>query len=194
LCKSIQLIVDELCPEKWSKSIFINEYIDHALSVTQINHLESPTRVSLDELSEILSLLPEVETLKISSLSFSNPTCLSEKDIEFVFCLLIENHITKVFLKKMVQIADIYFLSLISPRINHLQINFINYKHVESVVGFILTEIKTKTDCLLRVMCFCVATPDDGMGKKLEKMIKKVNLLADFMIKHAMDKIYLQWK
>lgn len=156
--------------------------------------MESPTRVSLDKLSEILSLLPEVETLKISSLSFSNPTCLSEKDAEFIFCLLIENHITKVFLKKVVQIADIYFLSLISPRINHLQINCINYKHVESVVGFILTEIKTKTDCLLRVMCFCVATPDDGMGKKLEKMIKKVNLLADFMIKHVMDKIYLQWK
>jgi hypothetical protein len=43
-------------------------------------------------------------------------------------------------------------------------------------------------------MCFCVATPDDDMGKKLEKMIKEVNLLADFMIKHVMDKIYLQWK
>ena len=36
LSKSSQLSLDEVCPERWTKTIFISDYINHALTGTQI--------------------------------------------------------------------------------------------------------------------------------------------------------------
>ncbi|CAF4174433.1 unnamed protein product [Rotaria sordida] len=69
LSKSIRLSLDEVCPEQWLKTIFIDDFINHALTITQIYHLEIHTKIFSSKLMEILHLLPEVNTLKLFSLS-----------------------------------------------------------------------------------------------------------------------------
>jgi hypothetical protein len=60
MSKSTQLILDDGCPERWTKSIFMNTFINHAVAVTQIYHLEAPIGISISKLNEVLRLLPEV--------------------------------------------------------------------------------------------------------------------------------------
>ncbi|CAF4875303.1 unnamed protein product, partial [Rotaria sp. Silwood2] len=78
LSKSIRLSLDEICPERWTKTIFINDYINYALTVTKIYQLEIHAKIFSDKLMEILHLLPEVNTLKIFSLPILELGDLSE--------------------------------------------------------------------------------------------------------------------
>ncbi|CAF4158748.1 unnamed protein product, partial [Rotaria sordida] len=55
-------------------------------------------------------------------------------------------------------------------------------------------EIKGVSNSLLRLLCFSIPEAHDEMIEKLEKMIDRENFRFDFIIKHVMDKIYLQWK
>jgi len=89
---------------------------------------------------------------------------------------------------------ELYMLALICSRINHLQIKCVNYMHAELLTGLILTQIKSISNSSLRLLCFSISEAHDEMIEKLEKMIDVENLRFDFVIKHLMDKIYLQWK
>ncbi|CAF2519258.1 unnamed protein product [Rotaria sp. Silwood2] len=194
LSKSIRLSLDEICPERWTKTIFINDYINYALTVTKIYQLEIHAKIFSDKLMEILHLLPEVNTLKIFSLPILQLGDLSEEEIEFLCFLSNKNQITKICFENMKDMDELYMLSLICSRINHLQIKCVNYMHAELLTGLILTQIKSVSNSLLRLLCFCVPEAHDDMIEKLEKMLNVENLRFDFMIKHVMDKIYLQWK
>ena len=94
----------------------------------------------------------------------------------------------------MKDMDELYMLSLICSRIHHLQIKCVNYMHAELLTGLILTQIKSVFNSSLRLLCFCIPEAHDEMCEKLEKMINVENLRSHFMIKHVMDKIYLQWK
>ncbi|CAF4039874.1 unnamed protein product [Rotaria sordida] len=194
LSKSIRLSLDEVCPEQWTKTIFINDYINHALALTQIYHLEIYAKIFTDKLMEILRLLPGVTTLKIYSLSVLQQGDLSDDEIEFLCIRLPKNQIKKICFDNMKDMNEVYMLTLICSRINHLQIKCINYMHAQLLTGLILTEIKNVSNSLLRLLCFSIPEAHDEMIEKLEKMIDDKNLRFDFTIKHVMDTIYLQWK
>ncbi|CAF1407481.1 unnamed protein product [Rotaria sordida] len=194
LSKSIRLSLDEVCPEQWTKTIFINDYINHALALTQIYHLEIYAKIFTDKLMEILRLLPGVTTLKIYSLSVLQQGDLSDDEIEFLCIRLPKNQIKKICFDNMKDMNEVYMLTLICSRINHLQIKCINYMHAQLLTGLILTEIKNVSNSLLRLLCFSIPEAHDEMIEKLEKMIDDKNLRFDFTIKHVMDKIFLQWK
>ncbi|CAF2147908.1 unnamed protein product, partial [Rotaria magnacalcarata] len=131
LSKSIRLSLDETCPEQWTKTIFIEDYIRHALNLTQIYHLEINAQIVSGKLMKILRLLPEVNTLKISSLSISQPESLFNEDIEFLDFLSNEKQIIKICFKNMKDMNQIQMLALICSHVSHLEINCINYKHAE---------------------------------------------------------------
>ncbi|CAF1332431.1 unnamed protein product [Rotaria sordida] len=194
LSKSIRLSLYEICLERWAKTIFINDYINHALNVTQIYQLEIDTKIFSNQLMEILRLLPEVNTLKIYSLSILQQGKLSEEELEFLYFLSNKNQIRKICFENMKEMDELYMLSLICSHVNHLQINCVDYVHVALLTRVILTQIKSVSNSLLRLLCFCIQEIHDDMIEKLENMIYVENLRFDFMIKHVMDKIYLQWK
>ncbi|CAF3964278.1 unnamed protein product [Rotaria sordida] len=194
LSKSIRLSLDDVCPEQWTKTIFINDYINHVLTLTQIYHLEIHKKIFTDKLMEILRLLPGITTLKIYSLSVLQQGDLSDDEIEFLCILLPKNQIKKICFDHMKNMNEVYMLTLICSRINHLQIKCINYMHAQLLTGLILTEIKNVSNSLLRLLCFSIPEAHDEMIEKLEKMIDDKNLRFDFTIKHVMDKIFLQWK
>ncbi|CAF1475745.1 unnamed protein product [Rotaria sordida] len=122
LSKSIRLSLDDVCPEQWTKTIFINDYINHVLTLTQIYHLEIHKKIFTDKLMEILRLLPGVTTLKIYSLSVLQQGDLSDDEIEFLCILLPKNQIKKICFDHMKNMNEVYMLTLICSRINHLQI------------------------------------------------------------------------
>ncbi|CAF5026192.1 unnamed protein product [Rotaria sp. Silwood1] len=194
LSKSTRLILVNASPEGWSKSLTINKYINHALTVTKIHHIEIHEELSIGKLSEILYLLPELDSLQIFSLSFSQSTCLSKEELEGLLFLSTKNRITKLFLKKITLIEELYFLMEIFPHINHLQVNLIYSMDIELFVRLILIHIMTKSNHPLRLLCFPIVAADDEMVQKLEKMINVENLLFDFMMKRVINEIYLQWK
>ncbi|CAF1208570.1 unnamed protein product [Rotaria sp. Silwood1] len=194
LSKSIRLSLDEVCPERWTKTMFIHDYINHVLTLTQIYHLEIHKKIFTDKLMEILRLLPGVTTLKIYSLSVLQQGNLSDDEIEFLYILLPKNQIKKICFDNMKDMNEVYMLTLICSRINHLQIKCINYMYAQLLTKLILTEIKNVSNSLLRLLCFSIPEAHDEMIEKLEKMIGDKNLRFDFTIKHVMDKIYLQWK
>lgn len=195
LAKSTRLIIENGCPEQCSKPMFIDTHINHAVAVTKIYHFEIQITITISKLNEILRLLPDVTSLKLKSLSVSQPGCLSKDEIEFLSFLSPKKQITKIYLENMTQMEELFMLVLICSRINHLQINCINYMYVELLAGHILMEMKTEpVNHSLRLLCFCVAAADDNMVEKLEKMIHVKNLHGDFMIKRIEDNICLEWK
>jgi hypothetical protein len=42
----------------------------------------------------------------------------------------------------MTKMEELYMLLFICPRVNHLQINCVNYMHAELLIGLILTQIE----------------------------------------------------
>ncbi|CAF1089764.1 unnamed protein product [Rotaria sordida] len=88
--KPIRLIIKDVSPEKWFKTLSINQYIDHVLAVTKIYHLEIQETICFNKLCEILYNLPELDTLRIHSLSFSKTDYLSDEELDNVIVLLIK--------------------------------------------------------------------------------------------------------
>ncbi|CAF4687128.1 unnamed protein product [Rotaria sp. Silwood1] len=176
------------------KAIYLNDCINHALTLTRIYHLEIHAKIFCDKLMEILHLLPDVITIKFFSLSILQQGDLSDDAIEFLCIVLPKNQIRKICFGNMEDMAELYMLLLICSRINHLQIQRIDYMHAELLTGLVLTEIERAFNSLLRLLCFSIPEAHDEMIEKLERKIDRENLRFDFIIKHVMDKIYLQWK
>ncbi len=101
-------------------------------------------------LIEIIYKLSGLDTLKISSFILSQ---LNEKDLRFISK---KNKITKVYLEKMNQIEEVYFLIKLCSRMTYLKINVMN---VELFVKNILMKIKNDSNQYLRSLC--VSTGDD---------------------------------
>ncbi|CAF3997757.1 unnamed protein product [Rotaria sp. Silwood1] len=147
LSKSIRLRLDDLCPEQWTKTIHLNDYIHHALTLTQIYHLEIQEKVSY----------------------------FSEDEIEFLCIVLPKNQIQKICFESMENADELYMLLLICSRINHLQIECMNYMYADLLTELILTEIKGVSNSLLRLLCFSISEAHDEMIETLEEMIDRKN-------------------
>ncbi|CAF1396806.1 unnamed protein product [Rotaria sp. Silwood1] len=192
--KPIRLIIKDVSPEKWFKALSINQYIDHVLAVTKIYHLEIQETICFNKLCEILYNLPELDTLRIHSLSFSKTDYLSDEELDNVIVLLSKNQITKVYFEKMNEVEEIYLLMLAFLHINYLQIKCVNYMEAELLVKFILTLMKSESYHSIRLLCFSIPTADDKMVRKLETIIIVKNLLWNCTIKRVVDNIYVYWK
>jgi hypothetical protein len=164
-------------------------------TVTHFYHLEfQRNKVDFSTLINITYGLPELDSLKIHSVSLSS----SEKWLfaEKIFRCFIsnKNQITKVCLENVIEIEEIYFLIKIYHGMNYLQINCINNMNVELVVLDILTKINNDHNQNLRSLCFGLPTPDNQIVQKLEQIINSRKLLLRYIIKCELGYIYLQWE
>jgi len=163
----------------------------HISSVSEINHLEIYEEVYTDMLIQILLLLPELHSLKICSLPYSNSIYMNDESIKLLSLLTYQNQITKVYLNKMTNIEEIYFLIKLCPRMIYLKVDFLNNINIELFVRLILMKISNHQ---LRLLSFRVIAADDQIIQKLNKMIHFEKLLLDYTIKRILNDIYLQWK
>ncbi len=140
-------------------------------------------------LIEILVLLPEFDSLQISSLLYSNPIYMTDKNLKVLSSLTYKNQITKVYLKKMTAIEEIYFLIKLCPHMTYLKVGSLNNMNIGLCIRLILMKISNRQ---LRLLCFRVIAADDQIIEKLNKMIHFEKLILDYTIKRVLDDIYLQ--
>ncbi len=186
--KSVRLIIEDLYPEQFFKTLSINSYINHVLTVTKIYHLEIQENICFCKLCEILSLLPELDTLRLYSISFSKLDYLSDEELDNLVILLIKNQVKKFSLEKRIGMEEFHLLISSLPHLNYFQINCVDYKYAQYLLKFILKFLKNEPNDFLRLFCFSIPAADDNMVKKLE------DIIWNFTIKRVLDNIYVHRK
>ncbi|CAF4202579.1 unnamed protein product, partial [Rotaria sordida] len=130
--------------------------INRILSIGQIYYLEIPNKkIFIGILIQIIDLLPELNSLKIHSLSLSEPRDLCEDEVDICSSMEETSKITNVYLEKMIDITEVYFLMVLCPYMKHLKIG-INNMNVELFVRNILNKINNECNDHLRLLCFHV--------------------------------------
>ncbi|CAF4222501.1 unnamed protein product, partial [Adineta steineri] len=193
LLKSVELEIANVSPERSLKSISISDHIYHALTITQIYHLQISTTISLENLYKILVLLPDIETLTLFRLLFTNPTSITDEELQPLCLLFREKHCQKLSFSDVYQMADVHFLMLICFHVNHLHLHCDDYNHIESFVGLILSHVRSRTDSKLRLLSFTMLKFANDMIEFLTKIIKKNKLLNDFIIEQVNNDVYIKW-
>jgi hypothetical protein len=95
-------------------------------------------------LRKILKLIPELDSLKISSL------LINENDgIE-----IDQNQITKVYLGKLNDLKQIDLLLEIFPHMNYFQLDSTKNINIQVCFQYIINKIKTISNHQLRFVCF----------------------------------------
>ncbi|CAF3828207.1 unnamed protein product, partial [Rotaria sp. Silwood1] len=155
---SVKLILKNVHHEK--DFSFLKSNIDHILTIVQIYHLEI-SEVFINTLIQIIILLPRLDSLKVSSLSLKQSKCLSTNETELISLTSNKNQITKIYLEKVTDIEEIYYLLELCPRMIYLQIDSINNIGIESFIRNILIRINIKCYHQLGLLCFSISAADD---------------------------------
>ncbi|CAF0948987.1 unnamed protein product [Rotaria sordida] len=164
------------------------------LSITQIYHLEiSKENISSHILLKIINKFSALDTLKISSLKLSESK-YSFNENKYSHFKSKKNKITKIYLEKMNEIEEIYFLLKLCPHIEYLKIGFIHNMDVELLMKDIFKKINNVCNQYLQSLCLHIPIANDEIIEKLKEIINRKKLLRDFSIKYVIDNIYLQWK
>jgi hypothetical protein len=99
-------------------------HIENILNVTQIHHLEiSHEKILIDILIQITNSLPQVNTMKIHSLSLDQPRDSETEELIIFPSTKSTNQITKVCLEKMFAVEEVYSLMKLYPHMSYLKIN-----------------------------------------------------------------------
>ncbi|CAF4245447.1 unnamed protein product, partial [Adineta steineri] len=150
LLKSVAFEIHDRTLGRYLELITIYDHIYHALTITQIYHLQISMEISLEDLYKILVLLPDIETLSLFRLSFTDPTSISDEELQPLYLLFLENHFQKVSFTDVHQKADTQFLMIICRHVKHLHLHCKDYNHAESFVGLILSHVRSESDSKLR--------------------------------------------
>ncbi|CAF2902024.1 unnamed protein product, partial [Rotaria sp. Silwood2] len=148
------------------------------LTVAQVYDLEIPEeKIFIGALIKILNLLPEVNTLKIHSLSLYEPRILNSEEL-FIFSSTEDtSKITNVYLEKMNEIEEFSFLSELCPYMEYLKVDYIKHMDFKFFLRYIFKKIKEDCNDRLCLLCFRIPTVDDEMIRKLKRMINFEKLL-----------------
>jgi hypothetical protein len=170
--------------------------LNHILNVMQINHLEiSKKNIFVGILIQIINLLPKLKLLKIYSLSLHQTKDLLYTNEFSILCSTrLTSEIIHVYLEKMNQIQEIYFLMILCPYMTYLTVDYSNDMNIQNFLRTIFNKINYNWNNHPRSLFMHVPKIDDQMIRELDKMIRYEKLLLDYTIERVIDKIYLQWK
>ena len=132
--------------------------------------------------------------LRLTILSSSEHFFTSVKNNKNHRRFLNNNKITKLSIRNISGLEDIYFIIDLFPRIECFAIQAISNVDLLLVVECTLRKIKEKN--IHHPMRFCVVTLEATNDKveKLKKMIDLKYLLKNYIIHSQLDKFYLEWK
>ncbi|CAF4617555.1 unnamed protein product, partial [Rotaria sp. Silwood2] len=165
------------------------------LTITQIYHLIIIEKhSSVHVLIQLISLLLDLITFKIRSLSSDDRTRFTVRELCRLGSIKCQSKTTKVCIEEINDIDDFNFISVVCPYMKYCEMKRLNNMNIELFLRIILKEINNRSFCFIRLLCFHEPTVDDQMIENLEKMINYEQLLLQFTIKRISDNIYLQWK
>jgi hypothetical protein len=174
---------------KWCPS-FIN-LLNSILCPVRFTSLNiSCSLMTASMLFKIIRWLPNLDSLRVESLSLQQLKNLSDEDAEIFRLISTSNKITKVGQQMKMELTE--FLLALCPRIEHLEVACIMNTEFERFVRFILMETFTHIP-YLHSLRFLVVEANDEMIQKLQNMIDSEKLLSNYLIKRSDDHISLQW-
>jgi len=197
--RSIQLTIEGYAADTWDPS-----YIDEmkpCFTAVQFTHLNIDCNgLPIGMLIEIIRLLPNLNSLEVSSLSLVPLNSLSAEDTEMLLLVSITSKITKLKLDKMNEMEQVHFLMNLCPRMQYLEVGCTTENDLENIVGCISLNniIRIPYLCCL---CLCVPNANEKMIENLNKIIDFERLFDidnkifhDYVIRRIEKKIYLNWK
>lgn len=141
---------------------------------------------------KLIHLLPNLNSLKISSFSMLHSNHLFNEEVDFLYSLSNRNTITKVYLERVQNFQYLPFLFNLCPQMEYLLIGC-NSRHINDLVRFILITKNSNFICDLRRLDLNVQNTNDKTIEQLQTMICLEKLLYTYKIKRTYDKICIQW-
>lgn len=187
----------------WSKSILLtlsyipfDEYydlllmdIEQILRVTPIYHVETFEKMLfIGILIHMINTLPELNTIKIYSLSLDLPRKLTTEELMILESTKTTSKITKVYLGEIFDIREINFLFKLCPYMSFLHIDSMKNMDIYTFKKDILDKINHDSNEFLRLLCIHIPTVNNQMFKNLQV------LFSDYIATRIDQNIYLQWK
>ncbi|CAF1226175.1 unnamed protein product [Adineta steineri] len=176
------------------RQVLLDE-IEWIVDVATIYHLEiCEEDFFIGAIIEIMNLLPDLDSLKLSSIKLPTTTLLSIEEREEINFIVDNNEITKVYLEKMNKFHDVLFLIDLFPELKYLQIGCTSDIDINLFLQIILMKINNKTDSNLHLLAISIPTADDSVMERIQNIIDSKSLLFNYTIKRTCDTIFLQMK
>ncbi len=191
--QSAEVIVNCLLSAEYHTSIF--NQIRTFATVIEFTHLDiRHDGFFVDIFFQLLCILPDLDLLKVLSLSVMELNILSNGDMKSFYSILSTNNkITKVVFQKLTALVQVQFFICLCPRMKYFEIHPSTNIDPKSLVRLILVENLINVPHLC-TLCFCISTANDKLIKELQEVMKFEKLPHDYQINRLCDKIYIQRK
>jgi len=141
----------------------------------------------------MIHLLPNLDSLEVLSLPNIQSNWLSNNyGSMHQFSTPIDNKITNVNLKKIINIEQVHFFLYLCPRVQYFQVNIPKHMDYKMLGRFNLIQAKTY-NIYLRFLSLCIKNANEDMIHNLQKLIDSEKLLSNYMIKRFGNYICLKW-
>ncbi|CAF4837028.1 unnamed protein product [Rotaria socialis] len=158
------------------------------LTTFQVSHLviESKT-ISIRTLIEFLHLLPNLDSLKLCSLSLLDLTNFSRTENETLHSISKNSKITKVNLEQTTQLADVELLIDLCPQLQYFEMKDFTAMDFKLFIQFVTMKIfkSIHHSC---VLCFCMTEANDKAFELLQDIIPIETMACVY------NKIYIKLK
>lgn len=142
-------------------------------------------------LLDLLRHLPNLNSLRVWSLSLIKPRCLHAAEEEIFRMISTYNKIRKVNIRRMTKITQVQFLIDLCPLMEYFEIGISSNFDFKSLVKIILIKNRKRISHL-RVLCFCIQAANDNVIEELQDMLKLKKLKQKFTIERIDNRIYIQ--
>jgi hypothetical protein len=164
-------------------SVFITMRIAHLIIDCPNIHRKS--------LIKLLHSLRNLYSLKVYSVSLSEPECLPNEEEEDFRLVSTIDTITKVNLGRINELRDVEFLIDLCPNMDYFEADYSDEIDMKLLVRSIITKTTQSTN-QLRTVCLHGQKPGDGITQELEDMIHHEQLLQNYTITYIDKKICIQ--
>jgi hypothetical protein len=153
-------------------------------------------KLSFSKFINLLYILPNLNSLRILSVSLLRLQCVTHENAELVNSWSRSNKITNLELEcfvKDIEIGKVQFFIDHCSQVEYFQVKCEGNFDIELIVRHILTQDITKIPNLC-LLCLWVPITDDEMIIQIQRMIELEKLLLSYEVQRTTDRIYLQWK
>jgi hypothetical protein len=164
------------------------------LYAVQFTHLNINVKeISTEILVQIVKLLPNLDSLKVSSLKIIQPVC-SNIDLTDIHLLSsMSNKITKVCLENTNDMEQVDFLFYLCLGVQHLQVHVLEDMDLDMFLSSIFIKAHTSVPWL-KSLCLRVTHINDDIIPHIQDIIKAKSLFSNYMIKRSGNHIFLKWR
>ncbi|CAF0979013.1 unnamed protein product [Adineta steineri] len=159
------------------------------VQITKLDFTFEATFVGM--LLDLLRYLPNLNSLRVRSLSLTKPRCLHAEEERISRLISIDNKIRKVHIQQMTDLEQIQFLINICPLMQYLDIGFSDNMDLKLLLKFILMKNREQISHL-RVLCLCTPRINQKMFEDLQNLVRMKKQYQKYTIKHINNRIYIQ--